>query len=46
VVPAFGLLGCATLALAVPAGSLLAGTVVLAFGLLGRLVVVRRRQAR
>ncbi|MGW5241796.1 APC family permease [Monashia sp. NPDC004114] len=36
-VSALGLLGCATLALAVPAGSLVAGAVVLAIGMLGRL---------
>jgi basic amino acid/polyamine antiporter, APA family len=38
VVPVVGLLGCVVLALAVPAGSLFAGVVVLVVGLLGRLV--------
>ena len=42
-VSALGLLGCATLALAVPAWSLLAGAIVLAVGLLGRLVLRRPR---
>jgi APA family basic amino acid/polyamine antiporter len=48
-VSAVGLLGCAILALAVPTGSLVAGAVVLAIGLLGRLArqsAGRRRQAR
>jgi APA family basic amino acid/polyamine antiporter len=38
-----GLVGCVTLALAVPSGSLVAGIVVLVVGLVGRLVVLRRR---
>ncbi len=38
-----GLGGCVALALAVPSASLVAGAVVLASGLLGRLVVLRRR---
>ena len=42
-VSVLGLLGCATLALAVPAWSLLAGAIVLAVGLLGRLVLRRPR---
>ena len=43
VVPVLGLLGCATLALAVPTGSLVAGAVVLAVGIIGRLVIHERR---
>ena len=43
VIPAIGLVGCAVLALAVPTSSLVAGAVVLAVGLAGRLVVRRSR---
>ena len=43
VVAAVGLAGCLTLALAVPAGSLVAGTGVLAVGVVGRLVALRVR---
>ncbi|NUR82385.1 MAG: APC family permease [Dermatophilaceae bacterium] len=39
-----GLVGCVTLAFAVPSGSLVAGVVVLAVGLVGRLVVTRTRR--
>ncbi|GAA2166285.1 amino acid/polyamine/organocation transporter (APC superfamily) [Humibacillus xanthopallidus] len=46
VVPVVGLLGCMVLAFAVPTTSLVAGVVVLAVGLLGRLVVRGRRQHR
>ena len=38
-----GLAGCVVLALAVPTGSLATGAVVLAIGVIGRFVVVRRR---
>jgi APA family basic amino acid/polyamine antiporter len=38
-----GLAGCTALALAVPTSSLVAGVVVLATGLAGRFVVLRRR---
>ena len=41
---ALGLAGCVALAFAVPSGSLVAGVVVLAVGVAGRLVVTRRRQ--
>ena len=40
-VPVVGLLGCVVLAFAVPTTSLVAGLVVLAIGLLGRLVLRR-----
>ena len=43
VVAAVGLAGCLTLALGVPAGSLVAGTGVLAVGVVGRLVALRVR---
>jgi APA family basic amino acid/polyamine antiporter len=43
VVAVVGLVGCVALALAVPATSLVAGLGVLAVGLLGRAVVLRRR---
>jgi APA family basic amino acid/polyamine antiporter len=45
-VAVLGLVGCLVLAWAVPLGSLLAGAVVLAVGLLGRLVVIRARTRR
>ncbi|HET7799775.1 MAG TPA: APC family permease [Humibacillus xanthopallidus] len=45
-VPVVGLLGCLVLAFAVPTTSLVAGVVVLAVGLLGRLVVRSRRPDR
>jgi APA family basic amino acid/polyamine antiporter len=45
VVAVVGLLGCVVLALAVPTISLVVGVVVLAVGVLGRLVVRRRQQS-
>lgn len=45
-VAVLGLVGCLVLAWAVPLGSLLAGAVVLAVGLLGRLAVIRARTRR
>jgi APA family basic amino acid/polyamine antiporter len=39
-----GLVGCLVLAAALPIGSVLAGLALLAIGLLGRLIVLRRRR--
>jgi APA family basic amino acid/polyamine antiporter len=43
---ALGVVGCVTLAFAVPSGSLVAGVAVLAVGLVGRLVATRARNRR
>ncbi|MBT0993113.1 amino acid permease [Cellulomonas sp. DKR-3] len=43
--PALGVAGCAVLALTLPPSAVVAGAAVLLVGLLGRLVVVRRRAA-
>jgi basic amino acid/polyamine antiporter, APA family len=39
-----GVFGCAVLALSLPGSSVVAGAVVLAAGLLGRLLVLRQRR--
>jgi APA family basic amino acid/polyamine antiporter len=41
-----GLVGCLTLAAALPVGSVVAGVVMFAVGLLGRWVVLRQRPQR